>query len=161
MCHGIVGVNVLEHRGDILEALVGQDADLFGLLLRGADRRVRFLVERGVAFVVPFAERDQMRLQSRDRVAQRPFLGFVLGAIAGGIVGGRMALGAVGEELDQRRALVDPRPFARPLDRGIDGERIIAVDAKAGDAIADRAAGEGRLLGAGDSAERLKSPTGC
>ena len=87
---------------------------LLGFLLRGADGGVDFLVERGVALVVPFAERDEMRLQPRDRVAQRPFLGLALGAVAGRVVGGRMALGAIGEEFDQGRALVGPRPLATP-----------------------------------------------
>ena len=62
-----------------------------------------------------------------------------------------MAFGAVGEMLDQRRAAVAARPVGRPLGRGIDGQRVVAVDAQAGDAIADRAGGEGRRLGAGEA----------
>ena len=69
-----------------------------------------------------------------------------------------MAFRAIGEELDQRRPLVGPRPLAGPFDRGIDGKRVIAVDPKAGDAIADRAAGEGRLFGAGDAGEAGDRP---
>ena len=69
-----------------------------------------------------------------------------------------MALGAVGEEFDQRRTLVDPRPLRGPAHRGIDRQRVIAVDPKAGDAIADRAAREGRLLGPGDPGEAGDRP---
>ena len=145
----------------VVLALFGQDAELFGFLLRGADLGVAFGVDRGVALVVPFADRDEVRLQPLDRVAQRPGLGFVPGPVAGRIVGGRMALGAIGEEFDQRRAVVGPRALGRPFDRGIDRERVIAVDAKAGDAIADGALGEGRALGAGDPAKSWRSPTGC
>ena len=113
---------------------------------------------RRVALLVPLAERDQMRLQPLDRIAERPRLGLVGRAVAGRIVGGRMALGAIGEELDQRRPAVGARALGRPVHRGIDRERVIAVDAQAGDAIADRALGEGRALGAGNSGEARDRP---
>ena len=119
---------------------------------------VAFGGHRGVALVVPFAERDQVRLQPLDRVAERPRLGLVGRAVAGGIVRGRMALGAIGEELDQRRAAVGARALRCPLHRGIDRERVIAVDAQPGDAIADRALGECRALGAGDPGEARDRP---
>ena len=61
-----------------------------------------------------------------------------------------MAFGAIGEELDQRRALVLPRPLRRPFDRRIDCERVIAVDAQSGEAVADGALSEGSALAAGD-----------
>ena len=72
-----------------------------------------------------------------------------------------MALDAVGEQLDQGRAEVGARPVGRPAGRGIDGERVVAVDAQAGNAVADRARGEGGELAAGDAARRSRSPTGC
>ncbi len=69
-----------------------------------------------------------------------------------------MTLGAVGEIFDQGRPAVGPRALGRPAGRGIDRERVIAVDTQAGDAIADRAAGEGRLLGPGDSRKARDRP---
>ena len=162
MCQGMLGVDVLEHRLDIVVALLGEDAELFGLLLRGADVGVESALASAAwrsSSHSPSAM--QMRLQPLDRVAERPRSGFAGGTVAGRIVGGRMALGAIGEELDQRRAGVGPRALGRPARRGIDRERVIAVDAQAGDAIADRARGEGRALGAGDARRSWRSPTGC
>ncbi len=99
-----------------------------------------------------------MRLQPLDRVAQRPGLGLVGRAVSGRIVGSRMALGAIGEELDQGRALVGARAVGRPAHGGVDRERVIAVDAKSGDAVADGALREGRALGAGDPGEARDRP---
>ena len=145
-------------RLDIVLALLGEDAELFGLLLRRAHGRFAFGSHRRVAVLVPFAEREQMRLQPLDRVAERPRLGFVDRAVAARVVRGRMALGAIGEEFDQGRAEIGPRPLGRPAHRRIDRERVIAVDAQAGHAIADRALGEGRALGAGDPGEARDRP---
>ena len=78
-----VGIDVVEHRSDVVLALLGEDAELFGFLLRGADGGVAFGGHRGVAILIPFADRDQMRLQSLDRIAERPRLGFVGRAVSG------------------------------------------------------------------------------
>ena len=85
-------------------------------------------------------------------------LGLVGRAVAGRIVRRGMALRAIGEELDQRRALVRARALRCPANRGVNRQRVIAVDAKAGDAIADRALREGRALGAGDAREARDRP---
>ena len=69
-----------------------------------------------------------------------------------------MALGAIGEELDQRRALVRARALRCPAHRGVNRERVVAVDAKPGDAVADGALREGRTLGAGDAGEAGDRP---
>src|SRR6476619_2153479 len=104
-----LGIDVVEDGFDVGAALFGQDAELLRFLLRGADGGVDFGIERGIALIVPFAERDEVLLEAHDRVAERPRLGFAGGAVAGRVVGGRMALGPVGEELDPSRALLGPR----------------------------------------------------
>ena len=75
-----------------------------------------------------------MLLQPLDRIAQRPVLAFVAGPVAGGVVARRMRRNAVGEELDQCRPDIGPRPFGGPASDGMDGEKIIAVDPDAGNA---------------------------
>ena len=54
-----------------------------------------------MALLGPFAELDQMPLQPLDRIAERPVLLIVLGAIARRIVAGGMRGGAVGHQFDQ------------------------------------------------------------
>src|SRR5687768_1647642 len=97
-----VGVDVLEHASDVVLALLRQDAELLGFLLRGSDRGVGLRGEGGMALIVPLADRHQMRFEPLDRVAQWPRLGLARRAIARRVVRGRMAFGAVSEELDQR-----------------------------------------------------------
>ena len=72
-----------------------------------------------------------------------------------------MAFGAIGEQLDQRRAAIGARALGRPFRRRVDREQVVAVDAQAGDAVADRALREGRALAAGDARRSSRSPTGC
>ena len=65
---------------------VAERALLLGLLLGGADLGAELLLERLVPLLVPFAEADQMLLQPRDRVAERPFRAGVLRPVGGRIV---------------------------------------------------------------------------
>ena len=74
-----VRVNVLEHAPMSSLPCCGQDAELLGFLLRGAHCGVAFGDHGRVALLVPFADRDQVRLQALDRIAERPQLGFVVG----------------------------------------------------------------------------------
>jgi hypothetical protein len=113
-----------------------------------------------VALVVPFADRDEMVLQPLDRVAERPGRRLSSGAILQWIVRGRMAFDAVGEMLDQRRALVGPRALGGPGGGGIDGEGIVAVDAKSGDAITYGARREGGRFRPGEPGE-TRNRIGC
>src|SRR4051794_10441335 len=99
-----------------------------------------------------------MRFEALDRIAQRPCLGLPGWPVAARVVGGRMTLGAVGEELDQSRAAVGPRALGSPLHRCIDRERVIAVDAQTGDAVADCALAERRALRSGDPSEARDRP---
>ena len=85
-------------------------------------------------------------------------LSLVAGAVAARIVAGRMRRHAIGEMLDQRRAVIGAGPLRRPAGHRVDGEEIVAVDADAGEAEADRARGEGRLLAAGDALARRDRP---
>ena len=96
---------------------------------------VEFGAQRIMLRVVPLAERNQMLLQARDRIAERPGARFLCRAIGARVVRGAVPFGAIGEMFDQRRTVIRPRPVSRPLRRGIDGKRVIAVDAQAGDCL--------------------------
>jgi hypothetical protein len=91
-----------------------EDAVLLGLPSARADLLGDLAVHRGMALLVPFAERDEVRLQPLDRIAERPFAARRRRTIFGRIVRGRMALGAVGEMLDQGRALIGARALGGP-----------------------------------------------
>src|SRR3546814_11212730 len=96
----------------------------------------------------PVASRFELLPQGRDRVAERPRRRFLRGTIGARFVRGAVTLGAIGEMLDQGRAVVGPRPVGRPLRRGIDRQRIIAIDAQPRDAITPRARRNGGSLAA-------------
>ena len=66
--------------------------------------------------------------------------------------------GAAGEQLDQGGAAIGARPKGGPPRRGVDREKIVAVDAQAGEAEADRPRREGRRLAAGDLLMRGDRP---
>ena len=150
--------HAVEQAVERLVQAVAQDTVRLGRLLRGADFLGDFAVLRGVALLVPFAQCDQVILQPPDRIAQRPRRRLARRAILGGIVGGGVPLGAIGEMLDQRRALVGPRPLGGPLRGGINRQRVIAVDAQARNAIADRTRGKGRRLRACKTGEAGDRP---
>ena len=93
-----LGVDVLEHAADIVLALLRQDSELFGFLLSSADGGIAFGGHRRVALFVPLAERQQMRLQPFDRVAERPELRLVGWAMAAAIKGdSRICMGWIGD----------------------------------------------------------------
>jgi hypothetical protein len=69
-----------------------------------------------------------------------------------------MALGAVGEELDQRRPGVRAGAVGRPALGGVDRERVVAIDPQPRDPVADRARREGRPLGPGDPRKARDRP---
>ena len=155
---GDLGVDVVEHGLDAVLALLGKDAELLGFLLRSTDRRVAFRGHGCVTLFIPFTERDEVRLQPLDRVAERPQLGFVGRAIAGRIVRRGVSFRAIGEELDECRTRIRSCTFRRPFDRGIDGERVITVDAKARDSVTDRSLCEGRAFCPGNAREARDGP---
>src|SRR5690606_34819596 len=134
-------------------ARLAERADGLGFTGGGADLLDRFLLGGFVLVVGPFAQADQVLLEAGDRVAQRPLLVFVAGAIAAGIVRGRVRGAAIGEQFDDRRALVGAGALLGPLGRGPDGQEVVAVDAQRGQAIADALGGEGGLQPAGDALE--------
>src|SRR3546814_8868672 len=112
---------------------MAQNAERFRLLLGRLDQLVELLRLRLVPLAIPFAKRFEMLTKPRDRVAERPRGRLIGGAIGARIIRRAVAFAAIGEMLDQRRAVVRPRPIRRPLRRGIDRERVIAVDAQPGD----------------------------
>src|SRR3546814_626353 len=145
--------HVLEHRFKGLVHTMAQNAELFRLLLGRLDQLVELLRLRLVPLAIPFAKRFEMLTKPRDRVAERPRGRLIGGAIGARIIRRAVAFAAIGEMLDQRRAVVRPRPIRRPLRRGIDRERVIAVDAQPGDAITDRTRRQGRALATGEARE--------
>ena len=69
-----------------------------------------------------------------------------------------MAFDPVGEEFDQGRAEIGAGAVGGPAGGGVDGERVVAVDPQAGNAVADGAGGEGGELAAGDPGEGRDRP---
>ena len=104
-------------------------AVLLGLLGVFLDLLGGVLVHLGLPVLVPFAECDEVVLEPRDGIAERPCLTLLRAAIAAGIVRGGMPFGAVGKELDQRRSGIGARAVRCPAFGGIAGERIVAIDA--------------------------------
>ncbi len=66
--------------------------------------------------------------------------------------------GAIGDELDQRRAGALARALGGPLGRGVHGEEVVAVDAQPRDAVARAARRERALLAAGEALEGRDRP---
>src|SRR5207244_2748532 len=60
--------------------------------------------------------------------------------------------------LDQRRAVIGAGALGCPAGYGVDGEGVVAVNPDAGEAVADGARREGRLLAAGDALARRYRP---
>ena len=127
-------------------------ADLGAELLERAPRAAPRPIRRGRSDAASAARSDRRAASSR-RHPGRP--------VGGRVVARRMALDAIGEQLDQGRPEIGARAVGGPARRRIDGERVVAVDPQAGNAVADRARGEGGQLAAGDARRRSRSPTGC
>src|SRR3954471_18647250 len=66
--------HVLEQQVAVQTRAVGQRAVLHGLLPAFRYLCFKFLGERGVALLGPFAQRDQVILEAHDRIAERPLL---------------------------------------------------------------------------------------
>src|ERR1700741_1303771 len=120
---------VLEHRFHAGLGFGAQRAERHRFSVGGLNFVVRFLSRLDVLRIRPFAELGKMAFQALDRIAQRPFLAFVRGAIAVGLVA-----------------------------RGIDCEKIVAVDAQTRNAVTYGARSERRALTAGDTRETRNRP---
>ena len=130
---GLLGVDVVEHVerlrvGQRLAALAQVVAELVGLLLDAGDELV---VDQAVA-----AEVD---LEPGDRVLELPVLDVVVEPVAGRVVGRGVRTHPVGVGLDERRALAVAGALQRGLRDGVRREDVVAVDADAGEAEAERA----------------------
>src|SRR4029077_10243986 len=101
----------------------------------------------------PLAERNQVRLKALDRVPERPGAPLVLRPVTGGIVAGGVRGRAVGHVLDERRAPALPGALCGPLGDRVDGEKIVAVNADARNAVARSGLRERALLAAGEALE--------
>ena len=119
--------------------------DGHGLALAADDRLVHLRFDLGRDRRDPLgrreAERHDLRLEPRDRIARLPGLDLLARAVAVA-VGARMAARAVGLALDQRRALARPGPVGRGEGRLGDGGEIVAVDDDARHRIGARPVGD-------------------
>src|SRR6478736_8782038 len=113
--------------GKRLAALAEVVAQLLGL---GVEVVEELLVDEAVA-----AEVD---LEPLDRVLELPVLELVVEAVAGRVVGGRVRAHPVGVGLDERRAVALARPLQRGLRDGVRRQHVVAVDADAREAEAQR-----------------------
>src|SRR5882757_3113147 len=150
--------HVLEHQVRIEARAFAHRAEGHRLLPAGHDQRVQFSGECPVAFFGPFAESNQVSLEPLDGVTEGPMLLVVFRAVARRIIAGRMRRGTIGHQLDQCRSRAGARSFGRPLRHRIDGEKIVAVDADAGNAVTRAAGREGALLPAGVALEGRYRP---
>ena len=130
---GHLGVHVVEHVhrlrvGQRLAALAQVVAELVGLLL-----------DRGEELVVGQAVALEVDLDAGDRVLELPVLDVVGEPVAGRVVGGGVGTHPVRVGLDERRALAVPGALERGLRDGVRREHVVAVDADAGEAEAERA----------------------
>ena len=155
---GHVLEHVLEHAFHRMVEAMAQYAVLFRLARGVADHLGQLLVHRGVAFLVPDAQRDAMLFQPRDRISERPLAAFLGRAIGGRIVGRAVPFDAIGEMFDQGRAAIGAGAVCGPARGGIDGQHVIAIDAQPGNAIADRAGGKGGRLCPGKAGEAADRP---
>ena len=153
-----LGIDALEHVARRRLAAGMQRAEALGLLLRRDHRLQDLGLGLLVALLAPGADRDQMLLQPQQRVAERPAVRLLLGAIGGGVVRGRMRAGAVGDVFDQRRAEIAAGPLDRPLRHGIGGEVVVAVDAQGRNAETEAPRREGAGAAARDALEGRDRP---
>src|SRR5665213_210151 len=105
--------HVLEHRRHAGTRAAGEGAVALGLLAGRAHRLGELLFQRRVLVVRPRSQRHQVAREPRDRIAQRPSRRLLGRPVAAGIVAGRVALGPIGDQLDDRRAEVGAGPLRR------------------------------------------------
>src|ERR671933_342563 len=99
-----------------------------------------------------------MLLQTLDRIAEWPCFGLFLRAITRRIIARRVRSGAIGAELDERRATAATGALRRPLSDGVHGKKVIAVHANTWKSIARPARRERALLAAREALERGDGP---
>src|SRR3977135_2128429 len=71
-------VDVLKHCGRIETRTLREGAVLHRLFPTRGDMSLQLLLQRNVAILRPFAERNEVLLQTNDGITQRPRLPFVL-----------------------------------------------------------------------------------
>ena len=127
--------HVFEHGVEWVMQAVPQDAILLGFLGDRLHFLSAFEVHRLLPLFIPLTDGDEVVLQPRHWIAERPFFTLLRGAVARRVIRGGVPFSAVSEVFNQRRALVRPGPVRRPLLRSVAGERIIAVDPQTSKAI--------------------------
>ena len=78
------------------------------------------------------ARAAQVRLVAGDRVARAPELHLVVGAVLGGVVARGVRAHAVGQRLDEARALAGAGLVEGDAGHGVAREHVVAVDLHAG-----------------------------
>src|SRR5437773_377902 len=94
-------VNVLKHRGRIKSRALRQGAVFHRLLPTCGDVSLELLLQCSMAILGPFAESNQMLLQTYDGITQRPGLPFVLRTVPRRVITRGMCRCAVGDMLDE------------------------------------------------------------
>src|SRR5690606_23244085 len=120
-----VRVHVLED-GEAVRVRHGTDGFAYSSAHRFA-LALEFLEERLVRVLLGL----QVAAQAQDRVLGLPGLALLVAAVAGRVVGGGVGAHAVGERLDQRRALTGAGPLQGPLGDGQARQDVVAVHAHA------------------------------
>src|SRR5438045_7181789 len=99
-----------------------------------------------MALLGPLAECDQVLLQTRDRIPERPGAPLFLGAVARGIVAGGVRRRPIRHVLDQGGSAALARALRGPLCHRVHRQEIVAVDANPRYAVTGAALGEGLVL---------------
>src|SRR5215468_1422934 len=153
-----VAEHVVEHGERVEERTLRQRSVRLGLLPAGRDVRFELLVQLRMALLGPLPERDQVLLETCDRISERPGPPFLLRAIARGIIARRVRRRAIGDVLDERGTGALPRALCRPLRDRVYRQEVVAIDADARNAVARAALREGAPLAPREALERGNGP---
>src|SRR5712692_217437 len=144
----LAGIDARELRVEIIEHGLRRARGRRQIAL---DRRLDLLLalarERLLPRLVPAVLTDEIGAQPRDRLLLPALLHILGRAVARGIVGGRMVAEAVGERLDEVRALAGARVRERRVHCGAHGDHVVAVHLLAGKAGGDRLLRQGLRRG--------------
>ena len=104
----------------------------------GVERGGDVLFHVGADRLAPLAAAFQILLQAKERILRPPGVAHAGRLAPRPVVGGGVHAEAIGQALDERRAVAAPGAFDRLAHHVDDGEEIVAVDLHAGEAVGDR-----------------------
>lgn len=134
--------DILEHRRRVEPGAFVERARSHGLAPRCADFILESLQQRGMSSLIPFAEEDEVLLQSIDRVPERPIMELIARSVPRRIIARRVRTSPVTDVLDERRPVALSRPFGSPTRGRVDREEIIAIDTQTRETDARPAGGK-------------------